>query len=225
MRFPSVVRKYSSNSSSQSARTHTDLSLPLPDPDTDLKLSLDEPHIPRIFNDAALYEQVLKSYPDLVQAIDADPCNGSLPKQDSIDSFTQLVGRDLDSSGLAISGRIAQLNVSNWSPNGEHPLLPDLAEADGLETDSADDSEHDSLSDKAATLTLTDLGDSATESVPEATPSPEEVIDLLIQEFGALAEPGEEKLIMDTDGALFRDVVILVRFSPYSLTRPPDSSH
>jgi sterol 3beta-glucosyltransferase len=43
--------------------------------------------------------------------------------------------------------------------------------------------------------------------------TPDEILDLLQQEFGALAPPGEEKLILETDATLFQEVVILVCLS------------
>jgi sterol 3beta-glucosyltransferase len=39
---------------------------------------------------------------------------------------------------------------------------------------------------------------------------PDEVLDLLQQDFGALAPPGEEKLLLETDAPLFQEVVVLV---------------
>jgi sterol 3beta-glucosyltransferase len=41
--------------------------------------------------------------------------------------------------------------------------------------------------------------------------NPDEVLDLIQQDFGALAPPGEEKLLLEADAALFQEVVILVR--------------
>ncbi len=40
--------------------------------------------------------------------------------------------------------------------------------------------------------------------------TPEEVVDLLEQEFGAFAPPGEGMLLLEPDAALFKDVVVLV---------------
>ncbi len=50
--------------------------------------------------------------------------------------------------------------------------------------------------------------------------TPEEVVDLLEQEFGALAPLGEEKLLLEEDAAFFKDVVVLVGHSPAT---PPSS--
>jgi hypothetical protein len=45
----------------------------------------------------------------------------------------------------------------------------------------------------------------------EAKLDPNEIVDLVEQEFGALAPKGEEKLLLETDATLLQDVVILVR--------------
>jgi sterol 3beta-glucosyltransferase len=49
------------------------------------------------------------------------------------------------------------------------------------------------------------------QDVPPEEPklAPEEIVDLLEQEFGALAPLGEEKLLLEADAAFFKDVVIL----------------
>jgi sterol 3beta-glucosyltransferase len=118
--------------------------------------------------------------------------------------FSRLVAPDLDSSELAVSEKLAQLSVSNWASAGSTTLAPDVDL--GESEDSASDDEHDRASPRGATQ-------AAGEPDFEDKLTPDEILDLLQQEFGALAPPGEEKLLLETDASLLHDVVILVCLS------------
>ncbi|KAI0051096.1 glycosyltransferase family 1 protein [Auriscalpium vulgare] len=162
-----------------------------------------EPGISRIFTDAALFEQVISTCPEVLKQGFVPGDDQAL--QDSFKSFADLVGRDLGGDELAISGRLAQLSVNNWA-----------SDSAGLVPEHLDDSD-----DSADTFSVTSPDDSETEGDPpllvrqdSIIPSvsnlePEEIVDLLEQEFGALAPAGEEKLLLETDATLFQDVVIL----------------
>ncbi|KAH9179294.1 glycosyltransferase family 1 protein [Lactarius sanguifluus] len=156
-----------------------------------------DPSLARLFSDAALFGKILTSRPDLP--------DGSLPADgqsthDSLNGFSQLVAPDLDDNERAVSEKFAQISVSNWSAAGAHTLPPgvDPGESD----ESASDDAHDRVSPGGA---IKEAG----EPDFEAKLDPIEIVDLLEQEFGALAPDGEERLLLESDATLFRDVVIL----------------
>jgi sterol 3beta-glucosyltransferase len=160
-----------------------------------------DPGLARLFSDAALFGKILTpptdhpegSLPAASQSVDG-PLNG----------FSQLVARDLDENERAVSDKFAQISVSNWSAAGAHSLAP--AVDPGESDESASDDEHDRISPGSAVK-------GADEPDFEAKLDPNEIVDLVEQEFGALAPKGEEKLLLESDATLFQDVVILVRFS------------
>jgi len=121
-----------------------------------------------------------------------------------MNGFSRLVAPDLDDNERAVSEKFAQISVSNWSPAEAHALPPgvDPAESD----ESASDDAHNRISPGGAVK-------EAGEPDFEAKLDPIEIVDLLEQEFGALAPNGEEKLLLESDATLFQDFVILVRFS------------
>lgn len=157
------------------------------------------PDLPRLFTDAALYEKYLGEIASL---------NGNLAPEAG-KGFADLVAGDLSPSDRAIAGRFATLSVT-----GDSWLDQSLS----LEPES-----HESAVDKNDTQTQ---GSTPVPSIRVANGqeswriSPDEVVDLMIQEFGPLAVEGEEeKLIIEADGALVDDVVILVN-EPLSLLPP-----
>lgn len=181
-------------------------------------------------------------------------------RKDSLRGFADLVGRDLTPHERALSGRIAQISVSNWARAGEGMLDPEMEgemegesdEVDGDESDVFESSESREVSEEGLGEGREGQDHSAGERQeqekgkgqesqsegqdgntplppPERpdetfTPSdadeekltPEEVVRLLVEEFGPLAEEGEERLVLETDAALVRDVVVLVRFSLFA---------
>ncbi len=155
----------------------------------------------RLFSDAALFSKVLTSRPDLPEG--CLPADGQ-SVHDSPNGFSRLVAPDLDDNERAVSEKFAQISVSNWSPAEAHALTPgvDPGESD----ENASDDAHNRISPGGAVK-------EAGEPDFEAKLDPIEVVDLLEQEFGALAPNGEEKLLLESDATLFQDVVILVRFS------------
>lgn len=117
--------------------------------------------------------------------------------------FADLVAGDLDSPEKAVAGRYAKLSVAAESLSEASPN-PELESYDAA-SDSSDSSLQDEVK-KASDPITPDVSDSG-ESLELA---PDEIIDLLIQEFGPLAAEGEdEKLIIEADGALLQDVIIL----------------
>jgi sterol 3beta-glucosyltransferase len=159
------------------------------------------PGLARLFSDAASFGQILTtSHPDLVA--DGSVAEDSVIAEDSLNGFSQLVARDLDDDERAVSEKLARLTVSNWTGARSATLTA------GVDVDESDESDSDEEHDRTSPG-----GAPQAPEVPEFEDklTHEEILDLLQQEFGALAPPGEEKLLLESDATLFQDVVILVR--------------
>lgn len=169
---------------------------PSTDP-TDLSLS-------RMFSDAALYDKVLTACPAALQdSRFFDPDDQAVPR--CIGGFNALIGQDLGDDERAITGRLAKLSVHNWSS----PMDSSFASLDQLDEEQGElDVPEDDEEEKSPPPLTLDLSQDAPPDEPRL--SPEEIVDLLEQEFGALAQPGEEKLLLEADAAFFKDVIILV---------------
>jgi sterol 3beta-glucosyltransferase len=102
------------------------------------------------------------------------------------------------------------LSVNNWASAQDVPSPDTLSEEEPGETSSTEDATGGKHSP------LPTLSPSQEELPSEPKLTPEEVVGLLEEEFGALAPPGEEKLLLETDAAFFRDVVVLVSVPPLS---------
>lgn len=165
-----------------------------------------DPGLARLFSDAALFGKILTSRPDLEGSLTTD----GQSVQDSLNGFSQLVAPGLDDNERAISEKFAQISVSNWSAAGAHALPPGIDP--GESDESASDDEHRTSPGAAVK--------EAGEPDFEAKLDPVEIVGLLEQEFGALAPEGEEKLLLESDATLFRDVVILgvVHITTHRLT-------
>lgn len=172
--------------------------------------SFDEPRQPVtigcLFNDAALYRKALAETSDGEEHISPPPVHN--PALQSVQDFAELVGDDLQPLEQDMVGRFAQLAVENW----------DIAEGD-REEGAVLTEEPVTLTDderKKLTESFQELGLSEPSSKEPTIPaegtqlSPEYVLALLIEEFGNLAPEGEEKLILEADGAVIQDVAILV---------------
>ncbi|VDC02382.1 unnamed protein product [Peniophora sp. CBMAI 1063] len=169
-------------------------------------LGLNEPGLSRIFADAAQYDQVVR---DDTEDAAAEPDTTSDDSvQTKLKGFTRLVGKDLPESERQASVRIAQLTVNNFSTTalgGDDEDLFDEDEEGGSSTEGhSSRTSETSVSDGLGALKEGEADAARTDKL-----EPEQIVDLLEQEFGALAEPGEEKLIAEADGALVQDVTIL----------------
>jgi len=131
---------------------------------------------------------------------------GSGATHETLNGFSQLVACDLNDSELAVSEKLAQLSVSNWAA-GSTTLAPDV-DLDESEGSTSDDDQV-----RTTPRDPTQAQEAAGEPDFEDKLTPDEILDLLQQEFGALAPLGEEKLLLETDAGLFQDVVILVCLS------------
>ena len=210
MRWPRVKHKSIQESDLAVSRNHDvvrevtpdDLPIKTP-PSTDPT----DPGLSRMFSDAALYEKILTACPDTLK-------NGMFFGADDqafqrcIGGFNALIGQDLGGAEREISGRLAKLSVNNWvSPDGSFASQDHLDEEPG-ELIPPDDGKEEKPSLPPTPV----ISQDAPPDEPKLTP--EEIVDLLEQEFGALAPLGEEKLLLEADAAFFKDVVILVGPSP-----------
>lgn len=223
MRWPRALRKSSNESGSDTSRRSSKKEAAQEPPNDDIpsKPATDQtpnnPGLSRIFCDAALYERVLNACPVTLR-------NASLFRAEDqnvpscIGGFNDLIGCDLGGTELAVTGRLAKLSVNTWASPTDDPFgvgsgSEVSSEEEQGEQSSSDDSEEEKQSPPSAQPTLQE------ESASEPKLAPEEIVDLLEQEFGALAPPGEEKLLLETDAAFFKDVVVLVRPSLLHIQR------
>ncbi len=161
----------------------------------------------RMFSDAALYEKVLNACPETLKNgvfhFSAD--DESLPN--CLGGFNQLIGRDLDDAERVVTGKLATLSVNTWASSIDDPFGADTpSEEERGEISSSDEGEDK----KQAPLSAAPASSDSEEPPSEPKLTPEEVVELFELEFGALAAPGEEKLLLETDAALLRDVIVLV---------------
>jgi sterol 3beta-glucosyltransferase len=183
---PPHQSRSSSSSSSEEPQTDKETNPPL----------AHDPGLTRLFSDATSYDQILNNRTDVAE----NNAKDSRAAHDSPDGFSQLVARDLDDQERVASETLAQLSVSNWAPGESTDLAPDVGVDESGEGPS--EGEHDKIEPS-------DITHAAVEPKFEDKLKPDEVLDLLQQDFGALAPPGEEKLLLETDATLFQEVVVL----------------
>lgn len=218
MRWPRVTRKSRVKSDTDIFRptTNTNGDTPQDVSHDDLSLKapyMTDPGLSRMFTDAALYERVLNAGPETLKTCLAMGSEEqALPT--CVGSFNELIGRDLADNERLVTGRLAKLSVNNWATSTDDPFGVDaLTEEDQDEVSSSEGAPQDEKRSSLSTApTLQE------EQLDEPKLTPEEIVDLLEQEFGALAPPGEEKLLLETDGAFFKDVVVLVGLLPTPYT-------
>jgi sterol 3beta-glucosyltransferase len=202
MRWPRIALRRTGGSKSPSPRASSSSSSETPQGDKGTNpQQAHDPGLARLFSDAASFDKILNPRPDVVEQ--GPNAEDSQAVHDTLNGFSQLVACDLDDSERAASEKLAQLSVSNWGPTGTTTLAPDV----GLDEseDSTSEGEPEGISPGGVTQAAgdPDFEDKLT---------PDEVLDLLQEDFGALAPPGEEKLLLVTDATVFQDVVILVCF-------------
>ncbi|GJE88463.1 glycosyltransferase family 1 protein [Phanerochaete sordida] len=157
--------------------------------------------ISNLFNDAALYRQALAGTEGR-----ASPPLEQNPALRSVQDFAELVGSDLEPPEQVVVGRFAQLAAEDWD-------LREEERADGPvfteEPAPLSDAESATLAESVRGLALGDPPLDGATAAEGTQLSPEQIIALLTEEFGHLAPPGEEKLLLEADGAVIQDVVIL----------------
>ena len=177
-----------------------------------------QPTMACLFTDAAAYRKVIA---DSVSRQWSRSSTLGKVKETTFD-FAELVGHDLDAPEKAEAGKFAQIAAADWTSvddSDSHLRLTEepepLTDSDSISTSSTSDS-----SEHARTSPTPPTSEESVESTDStAALTPEQVVHLLEQEFGALAPEGEEKLVFQTDGAVIEDVVILVRIVPRTSTR------
>ena len=167
--------------------------------------------ISALFSDAAQYGKVIAEY--CSERSDSSHTQSSSRPTD----FADLVGEDLAPSEKLEAGKFAQVTAedSDWIVHDE-----DSAKAGRftLEPESLADSEESTSSEghgsiSGTTAVHSEESSATTVAAAESSStalSPEQIVSILIQEFGQLAPDGEEKLLFFKDGAVIQDVVILV---------------
>jgi sterol 3beta-glucosyltransferase len=190
--FKSPQRRSQSSSSSSSEAPQADKETETTPPPAH------DPSLTRLFSDAASYDHILNARTDVAE----NNAEDSQAAHDSPNGFEQLVARDLDDQERVASETLAQLSVSTWAPGESTDLAPDVAVDESEEGPPEPEGEHDKIEPSGITQ-------AAVEPKFEEL-KPDEVLDLLQQDFGALAPPGEEKLLLETDATLFQEVVVLV---------------
>lgn len=166
--------------------------------DDSLNNDPDQPVISKLFSDAALYDKCLAEHGLYAQG--AANC---------ISGFVDLIGGDLTSPEKAVTNRLAKLSVT-----GDSWTSTELtSDPESYDTDSDSESTGLKSPDSVQVEPTPVLPRSSTLDGERWKLEPEEIVNLLVEEFGALtAEGEEEKAIIEADGALFhQDVLILVR--------------
>lgn len=137
------------------------------------------------------------------------------PALRSVQDFAELTGGDLEPPEHEVVGRFAQLAAEEWSSQEGEDLLteePEVMSDEEHEEGSEGEVDVDQTPRPPPTVPAiqTDLEEADT----RVSLTSDEVLALLIEEFGPLSPAGEEKLLLEADGAVIQDVVILVRGSP-----------
>lgn len=178
---------------------------------------VDPPTLSQIYSDAAAFEKVLVGSGCIdSRGVDKDGANG----------FADLVAGDLTSSEKAVAGRLARLSVTQFS------WMPEDLTGEEHDTDESKSSEDESW-DSESTLEFPSSPEDDESGSPLQSPviqrvqaenddtwklDPTQIVDLLVQEFGALTTgDDEERLLMEMDGCLLLDVIIVVSLFNWTL--------
>ncbi|KIK07950.1 glycosyltransferase family 1 protein [Laccaria amethystina LaAM-08-1] len=156
------------------------------------------PSISRLYNQADAFENVLR-------------CAGCVKpltfrSKTSKSGFESLVRNDLNQSELEIADHDAKVaaTTGSWIP-------VDLDSGDSVQYDAEDEYRISNDSSPDADLALPAIHRVPNhESEELAKLKPEEIVPILIQEFGELAGPDEEELLLlETDGCLFSEISVV----------------
>ncbi|TFK40571.1 glycosyltransferase family 1 protein [Crucibulum laeve] len=191
------VSRLFSHSSMASQHSREDSLLAPPRTDED-QLS-GSPLISQLYNEAAEFEKVL---------VHSGCIDSRSEVVDGANGFDDLVARDLTDSERAIADHAAKMSATQTSWITEHDLDHNVL--------------YDELDEKQSvgTPTISDTATAFSRKYPslkrstsqesETSLGPQEIVDILVEEFGSLTAPGEEeKLILETDGCLIHDVAIV----------------
>ncbi|KAL0960717.1 hypothetical protein HGRIS_005744 [Hohenbuehelia grisea] len=155
----------------------------------------DTPNISKIFTDADLYKQIIEP---------GEPCN-------AYTGFDDFVGRDLNPAEQAMASRAVRLSATgeSWLPDDQDAIYSEPESIDSNESSTLEDTEEDADNDKAPHApVLHRLGTMDEDASWKLDPT--QVMDLLVKEFDPLTRDGEEEqLILEADGALVLDVIVI----------------
>lgn len=158
--------------------------------------------LPRLFTDANLYETLIYQSKYISPGENGD----NIYAPGNHNGFAHFIAKDLDSSDKAVAGRVAKISVTgdtwvdftsepeSYNQSSEPPFAD---EQEGIPSDNIaiPDGPVDGPVDKQISKL-----------------SPAEIAELIVDEFGPLAvDDEEEALILEADGALSLNVLILVR--------------
>ncbi|KAJ7670244.1 hypothetical protein B0H17DRAFT_948984 [Mycena rosella] len=171
---------------------------------TDDDLSLTDPvsSLDHFYTEAAAFEQVLAS-------------NGCIEGRETgvngLNGFEDLVAKHLTPSEQAITSRAVKLRATGSAPSWTPSPTSSISEEPDTYSEEPDDSLDDS--DESSTICAIPVPTIHRSGTLDSDPwklDPDEVVRLLIEEFGPLAPEGEEeKLLLETDGGLIKDISIL----------------
>lgn len=159
------------------------------------------PLITQLYTEAAEFEKVLVRS-GCIKSRCKSGCGSN--------GFADLVGQFLSKKEQAVANRVVQLsaNTDTWFPDEQVRYDGD----DEGDERSFSDSSEDNNKGISSPIIHRASGHKSSESLLKLEPS--EIIDLLVEEFGPLSQEGEEeKLILETDGALVHDVAIVVSYA------------
>lgn len=145
----------------------------------------DPPTISSLYGDAAEFEKVL---------VHSGCIDSRCPDKNGSNGFADLVGQDLNKSEQAAAGRLTRLSATqlSWTSSDD--------------TDTSEESEGEELFADGPVIHRVKTDDDDPWKL-----EPAEIIDLLVEEFGPLAADGEEeKLVLEIDGCLIYDALIIV---------------
>jgi sterol 3beta-glucosyltransferase len=180
--------------------------------DSDLGFEQSQPPLSQLFQDAALYNRVLHDDNESVLDLNVRGLEGN----ESVLSFAELVGRDLDEGEKTASSRFAQLASSGWLSDGD----AEAVESPVSYGDAGSATESHSAPSTPRSGQRSHIADSGygtasvheKEELEDRSLTPNEIVNLLVDEFGSLADDGEEEqLVTEGDGGFLQDVTILVR--------------
>lgn len=160
--------------------------------------------ISSLYNEAGKFEKVLL----------ANGCISPRDTPNGTSGFDDLVARDLTNSERAYANHDARILAASDSwislADLDENLFSDIdtnsEEIASVTTASTSQSFDSSERPKPTIHRASTIDSQSLESL-----EPEDIVNILIEEFGTIAAPGEEeKLILETDGALLHDVAIVV---------------
>ncbi|KAJ6559217.1 glycosyltransferase family 1 protein [Mycena vulgaris] len=171
---------------------------------TDDDLSFTDPatSFDHFYTEAAAFEQVLAT---------TGCIEGRETQKDGVNGFEDLVGKHLTPTEQAVASRAAKLcatgSAPSWTPS---PTSSISEEPETYEPDESLDGSDESST--VCDIPVPVLNRSGTLDSDPWKLEPEEVIRLLIDEFGPLDTEGsgeEEKLLLETDGGIIKDISIV----------------